>query len=665
MPSDPADADALLQAGLERHQAGERAEAEALFRQALIAKPGEPTALYLLGLARFEAGDADEALGLFEQVVAARPGHVQARLTLANLHSWRDDHGAAAAGYRAVIALEPDNAAARVGLAGALQGAGDHAGAAEAAREALASAPGSAAANLTLGAALASLGEAWASAEAFQAAAILAPDTSVAHLGLALALLQGDDPASALASAERAAALDAQSAQAWFALGAARQANALFDLAIQAFSKAIELDPTHLAAHLNLGALLIELEEPEPAEQVLLRAVELDPASAATHANLSSLYYRADRPALAIQYARRALEIDPNLVVAHQNLAGLLAQEGLAAEARHHRDSAYRDNTLFITHAARPLQRVLVLTTTVSGNVPDRYLIPPQLYTRLNWFIEYAHPAQMTALPAYDVVFNAIGDQDLAGPTAENVARFLAICEAPVFNRPDRIERTCRHMVPELFAAIAGLVIPAVARLDATTIAARGLTLAANDAGVPTPLLARPIGSHGGKGLTLIEADVDAAEPPVPGLDHYVTAFHDFRSSDGLYRKYRVIFVDRRPYPYHLAISPDWMVHYETSGTAQHAERLAEEQRFLDDPQAALGKPAMEVLRAIAARMDLDFCGTDFTLLDDGRVMLFEANATMLVHPEDADGPLAHKNVYVERILAAFRAMLAGEPAAA
>jgi len=40
-------------------------------------------------------------------------------------------------------------------------------------------------------------------------------------------------------------------------------------------------------------------------------------------------------------------------------------------------------------------------------------------------------------------------------------------------------------------------------------------------------------------------------------------------------------------------------------------------------------------------------------------VLLFEANATMLVHPEAEDGPLAHKTPYVARILNAFRAMLA------
>jgi hypothetical protein len=56
--------------------------------------------------------------------------------------------------------------------------------------------------------------------------------------------------------------------------------------------------------------------------------------------------------------------------------------------------------------------------------------------------------------------------------------------------------------------------------------------------------------------------------------------------------------------------------------------------------------------------MGLDYCGVDFALLPDGRVLLFEANATMLVHPEDEDGVLARKNPYVARILDAFDNMI-------
>jgi hypothetical protein len=142
------------------------------------------------------------------------------------------------------------------------------------------------------------------------------------------------------------------------------------------------------------------------------------------------------------------------------------------------------------------------------------------------------------------------------------------------------------------------------------------------------------------------------------GEDAYATVYHDYQSRDGWHRKYRMIFVDRQPFPYHLAISQDWLVHYESADMPDDPVRVAEERRFLEDPYGALGAEAMAAVTAIGQRMDLDYCGVDFSLLPDGRVLVFEANATMLVHPESAKGPLAHKNAAVEAICGAFQALL-------
>jgi len=140
--------------------------------------------------------------------------------------------------------------------------------------------------------------------------------------------------------------------------------------------------------------------------------------------------------------------------------------------------------------------------------------------------------------------------------------------------------------------------------------------------------------------------------------DYYFSNYHDFHCDDGFYRKYRVIFIDRQPYAYHLAISPHWQVHYANADMLAHAWKLAEEQRFLDDSSAVLGESAMQVLREIGQRLNLDFCGIDFSMLEDGRILLFEANATMLVHLEQFHPALAFKNPYVQRILDAFECML-------
>jgi len=195
-------------------------------------------------------------------------------------------------------------------------------------------------------------------------------------------------------------------------------------------------------------------------------------------------------------------------------------------------------------------------------------------------------------------------------------------------------------------------------RLSASEIAAGGLAAAVARAGLAPPVLVRPVASHGGQGLVLA-TDWTTLERTQPQGDVYVSRFHDFGSADGYYRKYRTIFIDRRPYPYHLAISPQWLVHHQSSEMADDGARKHEELDFLAAPEAALGRRAMTALQAIGRRLDLDYAGIDFSLLEDGGLLVFEANAAMLTHLEPADGPFAAKNPFIQRIIDAFQTHLA------
>jgi glutathione synthase/RimK-type ligase-like ATP-grasp enzyme len=237
--------------------------------------------------------------------------------------------------------------------------------------------------------------------------------------------------------------------------------------------------------------------------------------------------------------------------------------------------------------------------------------------------------------------------------------RHLQALDRPLLNAPDRVWRTARHQIAGLLAGVPDLVVPWVVRLAPRPQRPDDWRKRLWDQGLSLPALVRPTGSHGGKGLDLAKDPLDllSSVDEIEG-EAYITAFHDFVSPDGFYRKYRMIFIDRQPLAYHLAISPHWLVHHESSGMEADPVRQAEELRFLADPQAALGPKAMAAITEIARRIDLDYCGVDFSLLADGRVLLFEANATMLVHPEAPDSPFAAKNPYVEAITDRFQAML-------
>ena len=76
-------------------------------------------------------------------------------------------------------------------------------------------------------------------------------------------------------------------------------------------------------------------------------------------------------------------------------------------------------------------------------------------------------------------------------------------------------------------------------------------------------------------------------------------------------------------------ISHLWKVHYFTSGMADNAAHR--ERGFPRDYPTALGERAMAARDEIRSKIGLDYFGVDFALAADGSVLLFEANAAMVV----------------------------------
>jgi glutathione synthase/RimK-type ligase-like ATP-grasp enzyme len=311
---------------------------------------------------------------------------------------------------------------------------------------------------------------------------------------------------------------------------------------------------------------------------------------------------------------------------------------------------------LLLQHAPEPRRTVLVLAHAGKGNVPLEALLPAQSVTRITWHIEYATAAQAGQLPAYDVAFNAIGDADVL---TEADLRAIALLGAPVLNPPDKVARTRRDYMPGLLAGVPDVAVPAVLRLERDALRDGTIVERLAAAGLDGKLLVRPIVAHGGEGMVRVDTpgQLAALRPDVADA-YYVTGFHDFCSLDGYYRKYRVIFIDRVPYAYHLAISPHWMVHYFSADMLAEPWKRAEERAFLEAPAKVLGPRAFAALTAIGQRLDLDFAGIDFAILPDGRVLVFEANATMLVHLNDPETDFPYKHAAVPAIFMAFDAML-------
>jgi glutathione synthase/RimK-type ligase-like ATP-grasp enzyme len=73
---------------------------------------------------------------------------------------------------------------------------------------------------------------------------------------------------------------------------------------------------------------------------------------------------------------------------------------------------------------------------------------------------------------------------------------------------------------------------------------------------------------------------------------------------------------------------------------------------------AALGDKAMAALERIRDALGLDYAGVDFGLGPDGELLLFEANATMVISPPTADERWTYRRTAVATILDAVVAMI-------
>ncbi|OIQ93301.1 photosystem I assembly protein Ycf3 [mine drainage metagenome] len=480
-------------------------------------------------------------------------------------------------------------------------------------------------------------------------------ESVLALFNLGNALQQRGSLEEAAACYRQAIALDPDYALAHNNLAVALMAQGRLDEAVASFAQALLLAPDYAEAHNNLGVALKRQKRLDEAIACYHRALAINPGYAKAMLNLGSAYLLKKDYAPALQWSQASLAIDPDQVEANQNIAAIMLEAGRLDEAQQYRDRAYRKQAIFIDLAPNRKRTVLLLWAAAKGNVPIEFLFPAQTNTLITWMMEYATEDQARSLPNYDLVFNAIGDSDVAGPTTATVARFLLDCRKPVLNHPAAVARTARNQIPALFAPIADTLVPLTLRLDPKDFKKRLLTLP----GVRLPVLVRPSGSHGGDHLIKLESEQELTDLVAWNADcYYATNYHDYRSDDGYFRKYRMVFIDRQAYPYHLAIGERWLLHYETAGMLGEAWKRAEEAMFLEDPGGAIGPQAMAAVEAIGRKLDLDYCGLDFSVLPDGRVLVFEANATMLVHPEAGQDVLHFKNPYIQRIFDAFDALL-------
>ena len=194
-----------------------------------------------------------------------------------------------------------------------------------------------------------------------------------------------------------------------------------------------------------------------------------------------------------------------------------------------------------------------------------------------------------------------------------------------VVNSVAAVRRSSRVALPKVLANIPRVHVPHTTRFvgDVANLKAH-----VESSGHRFPVLIRPAGTHGSAGLLKFDSldAITGVECPTSGL--LISDFVDFRSGDGLYRKYRCICVGNQVFRRHLIAGQDWNVTGSArKGMVERPDLLNAEKMFMNGAPGPLDRRIAQLFKVVG----LDFGVIDFTLSDTGEIIVFELNSTFQI----------------------------------
>jgi Flp pilus assembly protein TadD len=488
------------------------------------------------------------------------------------------------------------------------------------------------------------------------------PEQAIGWKGLGKTLLRSGKWTESLSALSQVAELAPRDADVHNDLGFVFYSLGREEEAEASYRRALKINPRFAEAHGNLSALLIDLGRLAEAAVNLHQSLEIKPDTDFALLCMGTLLDRAgghDDKAMA--FLARAIDLNPNNVNAYTTLGNILWRTNQVANSVviFRRAQELRPLTTWPARKEKADFSVLLLYAPGSGCIPVNYLTRKAPYDCHSYCVLPDTPQNLDFLRAKaDVVLNIIADADYHKdllPFAEDLVEHI---DRPTINHPRLIKSTDRETVARRLAGIPLCRIPKTIRLAGSVLAEAAENKVLD--GFKMPLLVRIAGNHGGDDFEKL-VDLDAVTDFVakrPDVDYYVSEYVEYRSADGFFRKYRLICIDGELLPYHLAIHNDWKVHHFRTDMANQAWMRQEEESFLKDPQLIFDEPHQAALRAVTEATGLDYSGIDCAFDCNGEIVVFETNATMLVHEEKGE-IFAYKNPYIAKIKEAFGAKLA------
>jgi glutathione synthase/RimK-type ligase-like ATP-grasp enzyme len=199
-----------------------------------------------------------------------------------------------------------------------------------------------------------------------------------------------------------------------------------------------------------------------------------------------------------------------------------------------------------------------------------------------------------------------------------------------------------------------------VTRAQLSELVQSGLTLTEAAAELQFPIIVRPRGSHAGVGLAKVDdcAAIGRYLGERAEQEFFVSRYVDYASDDGLFRKYRIVVVDGRPYACHMAIADRWDIWYLNADMAFSESKRREEEDFIRTFDSGFAVRHQSALAAMIDRIGLDYFTIDCAENKREELLIFEADNTAVVHNMDLPEVFPYKPPQMRAIFQAFAAML-------
>jgi Tetratricopeptide repeat len=424
--------------------------------------------------------------------------------------------------------------------------------------------------------------------------------------------------------------------------------------AVAHYRQARVLQPESAEVRIKLAHALKLSDAYGEAAEILTELAAEYPDNLAVAKEFGRLYAAQDRLDDALEQFRQVVQRNPRDADAYHWLANLEHLKGnTQAAERYFRRTVALNPVLRVSAAKEPADfSALLLFSPGNANTPPDTLVKSADYEALFLLVMPGIDYDVAQLRSKaQLVVNLISDVDHGASILPFAADLVDRIGLPVLNHPREILKTDRTSTADRLSGISSCRVPRVRRLAAGQHHTPGRD--------EYPFLVRVAGTHGGESLARIDslAAFETFVAAHAAAELYLTEYVDCRSADGFFRKYRFFFIGGSVLPYHLAIHDQWKVHHAATDMAVHAWMRHEEAAFLQDPSTVLSARHEAALHEIRCAVSLDFCGIDCAIDNEGQLIVFEVNASMLVH--HGRGLFAYTAPAVDRIKRAFDDLLA------